>query len=689
MSISVSFPAPGLYGAHLMATDQQGNVVHAETGVIVFDPAAQAPPELGLPRQIGDVDGDGQITLKDAHRVGKHAGRLESLPAAAEPAADVDLDEQVTPDDARLLGQAVAAGALLPKALLPDRGAPGTRVNLISPALLDPTANIEIAVGQSLWVQQPLRLVRGYATFMIPFDATHSGSMQVTPGPVDVRIVSNGAVVETLTFQVEAPLPLPANPKAELRKLLEDYVALFQINQDAIRQLLDLSLVDGNERELLLAVYTVAQQDVAAKLTNMLALLDAPGGDELAQLFFLYANANGYPELRQRLTDLLAGGAPTTQSSLQALAITANAPEVNEILGVICFVKDASDLLGNVGDTLSFGCDALLIAAVIAAVVPLDGPVVDAALLFTWATACGAIEATLEMTLLINEIVGKMEPDLRFEASPTSPQAGQSVKLRATIELIGVDDVCSYAAGRATDELIEDLAEEAIERLLRKKLALRAISKAIKLLSDDLVEELEDRLEEAVVRVVDRTALGEALQELTGKVCDFANAGVPLVDDLSEIMQGPNPNVGTLTFPGDGTGDYTCPDQSSSSAASVTFTATRQLCGEQQQKTVTVTCRSRPVTITMGDNGTANDDIYEVRIQGQTVLTSSVPVRSISTTVNLSVGDHVVEMVGRAAPDGIGTYFIQFSGATVIGGAPLSGTDLTPGVVKTFLIRVQ
>jgi len=64
-------------------------------------------------------------------------------------------------------------------------------------------------------------------------------------------------------------------------------------------------------------------------------------------------------------------------------------------------------------------------------------------------------------------------------------------------------------------------------------------------------------------------------------------------------------------------------------------------------------------------------------------------VRSISTTVNLVVGDHTVEMIGRAAPDGIGTYFIQFSGATVISGAPLSGSDLTPGVVKTFTIRVQ
>jgi hypothetical protein len=689
MSISVSFPSPGLYGAHLMATDREGNVVHAETGVMVFDPATQAPPELGLPKQVGDIDGDGLITLKDAHRVSKHAGRLESLPDDAEPAADVDLDGRVTPDDARLLGQAVAAGAPLPRALLPARGAPGARINLISPALLDPTANIEIAVGESRWVQQPLRLIRGYATFIIPFDATRSGSMQVTPGPVEIRILSNGTVIDTLMFQVEAPLPLPANPKAELRKLLDDYVALLQINQDAIGQVLDQALVDGNERELLLATYTVAQEDVAAKLANMRALLDAPGGDELAQLFFIYANANGYPELRQRLAELSTNGVPALRAKLKAMAASAVAPSVDEILNVLCRAKDISDALSLGGDILSFGCDALLIAAVIAAVVPADGPLIDAALLFAWASACGTVEATLEMALLINELVGSLEADLRFEASPTNPQAGESVKLRATIELIGIDDVCGFAAGRGINELVEELSERAIERLLRKKLALRAISKAIELLSDDLLDELEDRLEEAVVRVVNRTSIGEALKELTDKICDLGNRGVPVVDDLSKIMQGPNPNVGTLTFASDGTADYTCSDQSSSSAESVTFTATRQMCDKTERKTATVTCRSRPVTITMGDNGNLNDDIFEVRIQGQTVLTSSSPVRSISTTVNLAAGDHTVEMIGRAAPDGVGTYFIRFSGATVIGGAPLSGSDLTPGVVKTFQIRVQ
>jgi hypothetical protein len=690
-SVSVSFNAPGLYGADLTATDKAGNVVHAETGVMVFDPAAQAPPEFGLPKQVGDVDDDGLVTLKDAHKVSKHAGQLEPLPAAAVRAADVDLDGSVTQDDARLLGQAVAAGAPLPRALLPAHGAPGTRVNLISPALLDPAANIEITVGESLWVQHPLRPVRGYATFLIPFDATNGGSMQVTPGSVEVRIVSNGAVADTLTFKVEPPLPLPADPRAELRKLLDDYVSLLQTNQDAIRQLLDQSsFEDGDERELLLAIYKAAREDVAANVANMRAMLDAPGGDELARLILLYANANGYPELRATLSEISASGVPALQSGLKALTAAAAGPSADEILSVLCKVKTISKALSLTSDIVSFTCDALLLAAVAAAVVPADGPVVDAALLFTWVARCGVAEAPLQAAGFVNDMVDGIEPDLRFEASPTNPQAGQTVKLSASIELAGIDDVCNFAAGKAKDEIVEEIAERALERLLRKKAALRAIREAIKLFSGDLVEELEDRLEESVVRAVNRTALGEALKKLSDKVCGLAQAGVPIVSELNQsTLRGPDPNVGVRTFLPDGTAEYKCPAQSSNAADAVTFTATRQLCDGEEKKTVTVTCRSRQVTITMGDNGSANDDIFEVRIQGRTVLTSSAPVRSISTTVNLAAGDHTVEMIGRAAPDGIGTYFIQFSGATVIGGAPLSGTDLTPGVVKTFTIRVQ
>jgi hypothetical protein len=322
--------------------------------------------------------------------------------------------------------------------------------------------------------------------------------------------------------------------------------------------------------------------------------------------------------------------------------------------------------------------------------VPADGPVGDVALLFTWASACGTVESTLELALMLNEFVDTLDANLRLQASTTAPQAGESVKLRATLEVVGIDDLCSFGVGQAKDKLIEEIGRRAVKRLLQKKLALKAITSAIGFLAPKYIIELEKRLGAALGRVIDNTAVGDALTEFSDKICGYLHAGVPIDYELNgTTLQGPDPNVGVRTFPGDGTADYMCPAQGSSSSDNVTFTVSRQICDKTEEEKVTISCSSRPVTITIGDNGNLLDDIFEVRIQGQTVLTSSVPVRSISTTVNLAAGDHTVEMIGRAAPDGVGTYFIQFSGATVIGGAPLSGTDLTPGVVKTFLIRVQ
>ncbi|HEX2255011.1 MAG TPA: PKD domain-containing protein [Thermoanaerobaculia bacterium] len=685
---SAAFDAPGLHGATLTVTDEEGTVFTNQVGVVVFDPATQAPPELGMPVLLGDVDGDGAVTLRDAHRVAKHTGRLELLATAFRPAADMDLDGNLTLDDSLLLGKAVAANSTVPSALLPSRGAPGTRVTLVSPELLDPNALIEVEVGSSAWVQMPPRVVKGYATITIPFDATRRNSMQVTPGPVAVRILRDGVVAETLTFEVEAPAPLPADPKAELLSFLADYTELFSLNRQALAALLEHAGVDGEQEELLLATFTAAEQDMAMMQAELAALLAGPGGDELAELWFRVANANGYPEFRQRLDDYMAEHGSSLAANIRRAAATGGA-DVDAILAIVCAVTEATELLETGGNILGYVCDGLLVAAVIAVAVPADGPVVDAALLFAWASGCGTVEVTVEMALLINELVGGLEPDLRFAASPTSPGPGESVELRAEVEIAGLDDVCAYGVGKGRDELIEDLAEEVVERLLRKKLALKAIAKAAELVSQDLFEELEERLEVTVVRALNDTAIGDMLDELTTRVCDIFQLGVPLLDDLSEIMEGPDPNVGQLTFAGDGTATYTCPDDGSSTADGVTFTVRREICDETVEETATVSCETRPVTITMGDNGSANDDIYEVRIGGETVLTSSSPVRAISTTVQLPVGEHTVQMIGRAAPDGIGTYYISFSGATVIGGAATSGSDLTPGVVKTFILRVQ
>ncbi len=686
-TITVQFAAPGLYSASVTTSNEEGFQASADTAVVVFDPNTQAPPELHLPDRIGDVDGDGAITLADAHRIAKQASRLEELPADARKTADVDLDGEVTDRDARLLGQAVAAGEPLPRSITPEHGAPGAKVNLISPELLDPEALIEVQVGASRWVQRPLRVARGYGTFSIPLDPTTAGSLDVEPGPVEIRIVKDGQVVETHTFQVEAPPPLPADPKAELERLLDNYVALFDKDKAAVADALDFVGASSDTRDVLLAAFDLAHEDLSAKAAGLRELLDRPGGDEIARLFFRFADANGYQDFRARLDAYLA--TPISQMGT-SLAERAGTADTEAALAALCAVHKAAELIGTGGTLLNVGCDLLLASAVAAVFVPAVGEVVDAAALFTWATECGGVAATVELAKLVDEIIGDADAELRFDASPMAPQAGEAVTLEAKLDLVGLDEVCSGFVDVGVDKLTDLIAEKTVERLLRTHVVLKSVARFLELVSSATLDKLTKRLSKAVGHVIDLTGLGSAIEELASDACASFGLGVPLPLDIQPILSGPDPNVGALTFPGDGTAQYMCPTDPDQTADSVSFTVEKQLCEEEPDtESATVECQAKPVTITMGDNGNLNDDIFEVQIEGETVLTSSVPVRSISTTVELPLGDHTVEMIGRAAPDGIGTYFISFSGATVIGGDALSGTDLTPGTVKTFIIRVQ
>lgn len=685
-TITVQFAAPGLFSATVTTSNEEGFQASDETAVVVFDPNTQAPPELDLPDKIGDVDGDGAITLADAHRIAKQASRLEELPLDVRRTADVDLDGKVTDRDARLLGQAVAAGEPLPRSIAPEHGAPGTKVNLISPELLDPEALVEVQVGASRLVQRPLRVARGYGTFMIPLDPTTAGSLDVDPGPVEIRIVEDGQVVETHTFQVEAPPPLPADPKAELERFLDDYIALFDKDKVAVADALDFAGVSTGTRDVLLAAFDLAHEDLSAKVAHLRELLDQPGGDEIARFFFRFADANGFQDLRKRLDTFLA--TPISQMGT-SLAERAGTADTEAALAALCAVHKAAELIGTGGTLLNVGCDLLLASAVAAVFVPAVGEVVDAAALFTWATECGGVAATVELAKLVDEIIGDADAELRFEASPTTPQAGEAVTLKAELELVGLDEICAGVVDVGAQKLTELIAEKTVERLLRTNVALKSVARFLELVSSATLKKLTDRLSKAVEHVIDLSGLGGAIEELASDTCAKFGLGLPLPLDVQPILSGPDPNVGMLSFPGDGTAQYMCPTDPNQTADSVSFTVEKELCEKQAMESATVECQTRPVTITIGDNGNLNDDIFEVQIEGETVLTSSVPVRSISTTIDLPLGDHTVEMIGRAAPDGIGTYFISFSGATVIAGDTLSGIDLTPGTVKTFVIRVQ
>ncbi|MEE2025774.1 IPT/TIG domain-containing protein [Alkalimonas mucilaginosa] len=96
------------------------------------------------------------------------------------------------------------------------------------------------------------------------------------------------------------------------------------------------------------------------------------------------------------------------------------------------------------------------------------------------------------------------------------------------------------------------------------------------------------------------------------------------------------------------------------------------------------------VYITYGDNGNLLDDVFQLRLNGQIIRNDPSPQRKIGPIeVALTAGQHIVQLVGVEADDGVGTYYIDFSGDVVsVSGDEQEGRDLLPTDIKTYLIEV-
>lgn len=684
----VSYNDPGIYQVLGSATQADGDVYTAELGLVVFDPSQQTPALLDLPAKLGDVDGDGELTLADAFAAAQYAGGLRSLSEAERDALELDFEGDVTVQDGLLIARAVMDDAAVPSVLLPDTAQPGAAVTMITSELMDPAAKFEVEVGASAVVQELTRAVLGYGNFQVPLDPTTVDSMQIDPGPVPVRLYKDGVLVQTFELQIETPTPLSDSPVDELLSVLDRVEGLLEDNQSALTTLLDELGIDGVDREILMASAVAAQQESQEALDGMRALLSDPDNVGLAELILRIAYANGLGEVLAQ-TQL-----PSNVNGLPPLIAFAAATP-NEVCDVLlptyCTFLTVAQALDTTSKVTGFLCNALLVGVGIAIAVPADGPVIDIAALTGWLALCSKLEAGISIANAITGIVTKFDAELVLEVSPTALSSGDKAAIETLIRFAGLDDICALGADKGLDALLKYVAERAVADLLRRKLGRTAMQAIFQAKGGTFLNDFLVKLTSVTQTVIKEAGVGQAFGSLAGGLCDYLAVGASLRANASRIMQSPSPDVGQLAFNADGTAEYSCPTAGSGQQAStVNLTATKDICGKTQTQASAVQCASGNVTIIIGDNGSLNDDIFEVRIDGQTVLTSSSPTRGVSTTVNLPAGDTTVQMIGRAAPDGIGTYYIQFSGDVVsVSGDALSGTDLTPGRVKTYVISVE
>lgn len=689
-AIEVQLDDPGSYLVSVDVSVDSPDGSETTTGdavLVVFDPAAPqglfGEPLVSLP---GDIEEDGVLSLRDAQLLRQHLAGLQPItdPGALDR-ADFDHSGSVDELDSELLSRALLQGEAVPSALVPESGAPGVVANLFSPALLDPNVAVTVRVGLTPPFE-PERLLLGQVSFFVPLDVLTPGSFTELGGSTTVELLIDGVFAESFPFEVLDAPALAADPLAEALALASELPAL----RGTLTSEIDAFFASGEAAEF---GYEAGEGDVLCAMleqsfailneneAQLIEALQGMGGDE-AQVIARLAYANG-------LSDAVAAVEVASSALPASNALSASA------IQTLCNIEQAATALEKGTEATGYLCTGIgvILLASLGASSVFPGALVIAAPALAAFKACAGTLAAAEVAQISLELVPDLGNELRLDPEgSTVLMPGESVSITPRVKLTGLAELCSLGGGAGQGELFEELLAEPITELLIKKFPIKPIYELIKKLSKPAAKQLEEVIEDAVESVLGTTPLASWLGDLADKVCEalFGQVGGFVPVEPGSVSLTASPNVGSISTSGE-TFVYTCPDASSNPPDDpVVLMGSLTGCGGLIQGELEVNCGELVmVTITMGDNGLLLDDIFEVVVDGESVLTSSVPVTSISTTIELTTGDHVLQMKGLAAPDGVGTYFINVSGGFLTGGPSLSGIDLTAGTVFTWTLVVS
>lgn len=679
----LTFDAPGLHRVEVTATGAGGSRT-AQVALQVFDAGGAAPTLFGvtLAAMPGDVDGDGAVRLADAVALRRHVARLERLPTLPRfPAADVDQDGEVTDTDADLLAEAVAIGQVLPDRLLPAHGGPGVGVRLISPHLLDPAADVRLRVGPTS-VVTPFRPRPGYATFVVPMDVAGHDLGAVPSVKIPVVLLVDGVEKASYAFDLETPADFGGDPRTEIAELFESFAPLLHEARTAIELASSGVGIGARQAVLLLAEVDWASEHLGTAPNGVRRALASMSPEELRAVSLAF-RSNG-------AVDLLA----TVRSLLTPMASGARAAYRGDSLAdLICRVGQLGDAMQKWNDRLGYVCAALDVAAMVGWLFlgPAD------AILAVVAKACSSIQGSVGLSLLaLNFLPHLLGNDLLVvpETSNLAPGEATPVRVQVRFTRGDLDGACNLAGSKLSEYLVQRFL-----RLLIRAVALPDIAAEFSL-SIANIGKVEKRLAElvggALNEVLGATGMDTLLTDCLQQLCAWiAGNGEVLTIDPNGVLGTAAPDtVGTLTLPAPGSelpATFTCSAQTSSgSPAWAVLLAQRDFCGRGFSGQATITCGAeQDVTFTIGDNGNLLDDIFELKVGGASVIAPGAPVRSASATLKLVPGDYELLLIGHAAPDGVGTYFLSVVGGRIVSGPALSGSDLTAGAVFTYTLRVE
>lgn len=664
-SVEVSVSSPGVVEVQLTA--RQGHVTTNVSSTLNFYEQAGAPFGVAA----GDINRDGKLSLLDAYQILRLARGATAGTHEQRLAADVNANGRITLEDALAVSNAIAQKDQFPSGLSVARVYPGTLVTLFDQTLLDPASVVRVE-GTLI---SPNRAVPGYATFLIPPEIFGPNPHTPDRSHARVDVMVNGESVRAWLLPVD-PLPaLTGEPGLAVRQLITGVSATLPEFEAAYAELLDMRGVDAKQREVFRAMLNFAVkswQESAAEWDRNFASMPK----DMQRRLHAVAAANG---LSDGLNNISA-----YQTNLKSKRLSArSARTLEEALALECQIKDFADFMDDVVGTIqrslciSIGSICTVSTAICLLAPESVLPCADAALFCPWVPlVCGLFGNALDIISVLTEAIPR-PTGLRLQDRPS--QGGGEIDVFLQIDVRGCD-----TNGLAFATFIKNKLVESAIRALTSRFAPQAV-----------VDKIREHVVETIGSALGAAGLDDAVSAAVTSLCEGSGMNLTVSEmpvpsnRLSTAFVRVEDSSKARVTTSSGPIIYECLDSGTARIWAWLASCRPVFPTGYYTKSIDVSCGTTDVTIEMGDNGPALDDIFEVRIDGQSVLTSNAPVRSVTTSKALSRGQHQLQMVGLAAPDGIGTYFIRVTGATLSGGPALSGTNLTAGTVFSWILEVQ
>ena len=580
--VSVSFAAAGVHEVTVRAVSGLDVLAQASWAVAVFDDAAGANPGLdGIPALFGDVDQDGRFGPEDLALAEQAVAGEVELAAAATEAGDLNLSGGLDARDVKLMTQALDAGAVLPSALLAAHAYPGGVVALVSPALLDPDSEVAVFVDGTP-SPRVMRAVLGYASFVVPAALTGADT------EVEVAVEADGVVAERLPLLLK-PVVTPADmtPAEDVLAFFEELVGILSSQETAGVSFFEQNGgLSAGDTAIVLAGTRVAVREFGSAIAELEALLDGPGGEELATALQSALYANGLAEFRTSVR--AARGEDEAPEPLSALAASSVSDVCDRYVPAICALKDANAAL-SVGTEVATGVCAVVGLASFATTNPL---------VVGWvAKFCAPVLAALGVARTVGYFVDSISMDMRLGSDKTALRGTkETATISAFVTFSGLQEFCGTVTSSDYAGDIVGWVAAGIVRLLLKKSVL--LSKSHRILKRESLEKfIATTFGSVLGAVLTRTGLDRAFVEGARALCYYVGFGQTDAD-LRFSLQADGgrfnlqvSNGGRLTPKNDGSGTHrlACPEGFN---GTLVVAGNKNFCGENRLDVARVSCES-------------------------------------------------------------------------------------------------